>query len=191
MNILKDFFLSLKGVILKSPLRTSVPVSFIVMGVEKVMEFEFSCPCIPAVNGWFALSMFVSPALLAFTIMMYFTHPWEHRQGSIYECPFLRNLFSCLIPSAVWIILLFLDGHYVACAMTYWEGNYVWDERKPPVKWCEFNTTKESTKNDLSRLHVAQSQIAGFGLLFFSCVFVLFYLCQRDHQYPPSTTPRG
>ncbi|KAL7831559.1 hypothetical protein SRHO_G00310620 [Serrasalmus rhombeus] len=181
MNILMDFFLRLKGEIRKSPLYTSIPFSFILMGVEKVMEFEFSCPCIPAVNAWFAFFMFISPALLAFTIMRYLTNPSEHG--------FWRNLFYCLMPSAVWIIMLFLDGHYVACGMTNWEGNYVLDEGKPPMKWCEFNTTQESTEKFLSQLHFAQSQIAGFGLLSFSCVLALFYLWQRDPQDPPVRPP--
>ncbi|KAL7834132.1 hypothetical protein AOLI_G00290920 [Acnodon oligacanthus] len=184
MSLLKDFFLDLKGEILKSPLRTSVPFSFILMGVEKVMEFEFSCPCKPDLNVWFALFMFVSPALLAFTIMMYLTNPWEHRRCCSCGSRFVRNFFSCLIPSAVWIILLFLDGHYVACGMTYWEGNYVLDQGKPPMKWCELTTTQESMEKDLSRLHFAQSQIAGFSLLCLSCVLALFNLCCRQAQDP-------
>uniref|UniRef100_A0A3B1IYD2 Uncharacterized protein n=1 Tax=Astyanax mexicanus TaxID=7994 RepID=A0A3B1IYD2_ASTMX len=100
----KRFFSDIKKNILTSPLRTSVPFSLIILGLEKVADLEFSCPCNPKVNTLFAAFMFIGPALFALTIIVYVTNPCKHGWRCSCGCTYIRNLLSCLIPPAVWVL---------------------------------------------------------------------------------------
>lgn len=121
----------LKNELSNSPLVSNVAFGFILMGLEKLVELEFECPCSPTWNGVFSSAFFIIPAVMAFTLMLII-------QGC--RCDkWCRNTvsFSSIVPAIVWLILLFLDGQYFACAMTYWEGRFVIVDKAAPQKWCE------------------------------------------------------
>uniref|UniRef100_A0A667WBX1 Uncharacterized protein n=1 Tax=Myripristis murdjan TaxID=586833 RepID=A0A667WBX1_9TELE len=122
---------SLKSEFGNSPLVSNVAFGFILMGLEKLMEVEFECPCNPRWNGLFSSAFFVIPAVMAFWLMLII-------QGCRYDrgCP--RTMcISSFVPPIVWLILLFLDGQYFACAMTDWWGRFVIVDKAAPQKWCD------------------------------------------------------
>lgn len=47
-----------------------------------------------------------------------------------------ERFLYCLIPPVIWIIILLIDGDYLACGMTTWEGLYVFD-KEMEIKWCQ------------------------------------------------------
>ena len=114
-----------------SPLVSNVAFGFILMGLEKLVELEFECPCDPKWNGLFSSAFFVIPAVMAFMLMLII-------QGCRYDrgCPITVSI-SSLVPPIMWLILLFLDGQYFACAMTDWIGRFVIVDKAAPQKWCE------------------------------------------------------
>ncbi|XP_067237280.1 uncharacterized protein [Chanodichthys erythropterus] len=89
------------------------------------------------------------------------------------NCP---NAFaSCLIPPVIWICILLLDGKYVACAMTHWNGVYVLDEELN-MFWCKptEKIQNETELRDSTRKYIYNSQYAGYILIsVFSALVIL------------------
>lgn len=52
---------------------------------------------------------------------------------------FVTVLVACLIPPIVWICIFFIDGDYLACAATDWNGQYACDKELHPIclNWCK------------------------------------------------------
>uniref|UniRef100_A0A3P9IGF1 Uncharacterized protein n=1 Tax=Oryzias latipes TaxID=8090 RepID=A0A3P9IGF1_ORYLA len=100
-------------------------------GMTQIPSLEFECPCRPAWNGAFSSAFFIIPAVMAFTLMLIIQgcrcDVWCRKTVSL----------SSFVPAVVWLILLFLDGQYFACAMTDWEGRFVLVDKAAPQKWCE------------------------------------------------------
>ncbi|CAB1331687.1 unnamed protein product [Coregonus sp. 'balchen'] len=103
-----------------SPLVSNVAFGFILMGLEKLVELEFECPCDPKWNGLFSSAFFVIPAIMAFMLMLII----QDCRYDLSGCPRTVSI-SSLVPPIVWLILLFLDGQYFACALTDWSGRFV------------------------------------------------------------------
>uniref|UniRef100_A0A4W5KSV5 Uncharacterized protein n=1 Tax=Hucho hucho TaxID=62062 RepID=A0A4W5KSV5_9TELE len=101
-----------------SPLVSNVAFGFILMGLEKLVELEFECPCDPKWNGLFSSAFFVIPAIMAFMLMLII----QDCRYDLSGCPRTVSI-SSLVPPIVWLILLFLDGQYFACALTDWNGS--------------------------------------------------------------------
>uniref|UniRef100_A0A665X2F3 Uncharacterized protein n=1 Tax=Echeneis naucrates TaxID=173247 RepID=A0A665X2F3_ECHNA len=125
---------------LLSPLR-----SFINYAVTSawLVELEFECPCNPTWNGVFSSAFFIIPAVMAFTLMLIIQgcrcDTWCRKTVSL----------SSFVPAIVWLILLFLDGQYFACAMTDWEGRFVLVDKAAPQKWCEPISEGDVTPQEL------------------------------------------
>uniref|UniRef100_A0A672IMV6 Uncharacterized protein n=1 Tax=Salarias fasciatus TaxID=181472 RepID=A0A672IMV6_SALFA len=118
----------------------------------KLVELEFECPCHPTWNGVFSSAFFFIPAGMAFTLMLI-----------IQGCRCETFILSSFVPAIVWLILLFLDGRYFACAMTDWEGRFVQLDKAAPQKWCEPFSKVNVTKEELmlrSQWHVVTSQVS-------------------------------
>lgn len=131
MESRQQWLTRLKNELSNSPLVSNVAFGFILMGLEKLVELEFECPCNPTWNGAFSSAFFIIPAVMAFTLMLIIQgcrcDQWCRKTVSL----------SSFVPAIVWLILLFLDGQYFACAMTDWEGRFVLVDKAPPQKWCE------------------------------------------------------
>lgn len=56
-----------------------------------------------------------------------------------------------LFPPILWIIMLLLDGDYVACSFTKWKGEYVLDD-KLKTKWCK--PTESIPEGDETELQI-------------------------------------
>ncbi|KAL0968687.1 hypothetical protein UPYG_G00270210 [Umbra pygmaea] len=163
-----------------SPLVSNVAFGFILMGLEKLVELEFECPCDPRWNGLFSSAFFVIPAVMAFTLML-ITQDCRYEPGS---CPKTVSI-SSLVPAIVWLILLFLDGQYFACALTDWSGRFVIVDKAPPQKWCEPHHD-DGTLQELmlhSQELFVESQVIGIALLVFICVGLIVYVIREScHQ---------
>ncbi|CAL8404226.1 unnamed protein product [Boreogadus saida] len=151
------------------------------MGLEKLVELEFECPCDPTWNGVFSSAFFIIPAVMAFTLMLII-------QGCRCDA-WCRNTisFSSFVPAVVWLILLFLDGQYFACAMTYWEGRFVIVDKAAPQKWCEPLSDGDVPLQELmlrSQNLFVFSQVIGIILLIFICVGLIVHVaresCEQD-----------
>ncbi|XP_056622118.1 calcium homeostasis modulator protein 4 [Triplophysa dalaica] len=186
MGSTQQWLTRLKNELSDSPLVSNVAFGFILMGLEKLVELEFECPCDPMWNGLFSSAFFIIPAVMALAIMMIV-------QGCRCEVSRRRSVsLSSVVPAVVWLILLFLDGQYLACAMTDWHGRYVIVDKAAPQKWCEPTQDQESVSpRDLmlrsQRLFV-ESQVIGIVLLIFICfglvVYVIRESCQQELETP-------
>lgn len=143
MESRQQWLTRLKNELSNSPLVSNVAFGFILMGLEKLVELEFECPCNPTWNGLFSSAFFIIPAVMAFTLMLIIQgcrcDKWCRKTVSL----------SSFVPAIVWLILLFLDGQYFACAMTDWEGRFVLVDKAAPQKWCEPVSEGDVTPQEL------------------------------------------
>ncbi|KAK2894394.1 hypothetical protein QQF64_012777 [Cirrhinus molitorella] len=179
MGSRQQWLTRLKNELSNSPLVSNVAFGFILMGLEKLVELEFECPCNPAWNGLFSSTFFIIPAVMAFALMMIIQgcrcDVWCRRTVSL----------SSFVPAVVWLILLFLDGQYFACAMTDWHGRFVIVDKAAPQKWCEPIQEESVTPQELmlrsQRLFV-ESQVIGLVLLIFICFGLVVYVIRESCQ---------
>ncbi|XP_029702559.1 uncharacterized protein isoform X2 [Takifugu rubripes] len=102
-----------------------------------------------------------------------FTQGWD-------EC--IKKTFTSFVPAIVWLILLFFDGQYFTCAMTYWEGRL---DKAASQKWCEPISEGDVTRQELmlrSQEWNAMSQVIGMSLLLLICVGLTVYLIRECCQ---------
>lgn len=143
MESRQQWLTRLKNELSNSPLVSNVAFGFILMGLEKLVELEFECPCSPTWNGVFSSAFFIIPAVMAFTLMLII-------QGCRCDKGCRKTMsLSSFVPAIVWLILLFLDGQYFACAMTDWEGRFVLVDKAAPQKWCEPVSEGDVTPQEL------------------------------------------
>jgi len=153
----KDFFKKILEFLMKSSLFQSFPLSFLSFGLEALMDHHFSCPCNNNLNMWLTLGIFIGPALFIFCLMFLVLRPlrqkWFHcPDGEIDDTQknCLTDLACCLIPPAMWIVILLFDGDYLACGFANSDGDYVFDE-KLNISWCkpisEDNNTRSSNSH--------------------------------------------
>ncbi len=124
----------------ESQLYSNTIISFLMVGLEKLMEMDFACPCDPNMNGVFSAAYFVVPALFSITLMFCVKSPQCKT-----KCPHLGlSIGTCTIPAAVWIMLLLFDGQYIACAKTSWEGLTVHTDISASTTWCQPFTNSDN-----------------------------------------------
>lgn len=141
-----------------SPVVANTVFSFLLAGVEKIVEVEFACPCDPKWNASFAAAFFVIPAFFSFLLMLI-----------IHECKCPNHSPKCLysiLPPLVWHVLVFLDGQYFVCATTDWPGTFV-SVDKTYLKWCTpTNTTRTEELMARSRKQFILSQVRKVSFVF-------------------------
>ncbi|KAK2842428.1 hypothetical protein Q5P01_012628 [Channa striata] len=96
----------------------------------------------------------------------------------------------------MWIVLLFLDGQYYACAKTNWSGRFVIIDKAAPQKWCEpTNNTSSQELMVKTQMWFFESQRCGILLLVLSVIVFgglhkLYKLCKSGEQgEEDETTP--
>ncbi|XP_042567692.1 uncharacterized protein LOC122134863 [Cyprinus carpio] len=153
--------------------------SLALIGLEKLMDREFSCPCNPGFNMVLISFIFLGPALLALTMMMFIQRPCRRSSS---HCAGIF-LFS-LIPSALWMFLLLFEGEYVACGMAHWEGDYILDEELQ-IKWCKPTGIRDGKVNGTKLLELTEkiifySRFSSLVLLTFLAVVVIAAVSFQD-----------
>uniref|UniRef100_A0A674MR89 Uncharacterized protein n=1 Tax=Takifugu rubripes TaxID=31033 RepID=A0A674MR89_TAKRU len=141
----------------KDLLVSNAVFGFILIGLEKLVELKFECPCSPTWNRPLSSAFFIVPAIIAFILMLIIQgcrcDKWCRKTVSL----------STFVPAIVWLILLFLDGQYFACAMTDWKGSFVLIDKAAPQKWCEPISEGDVTPQELmlrSQEWIAMSQVS-------------------------------
>ncbi|KAA0712094.1 hypothetical protein E1301_Tti012829 [Triplophysa tibetana] len=150
--------------------QSSLTLSLLLIGLEVLVESHLSCPCIYCWNTWLIALIFFGPFGFLLLLMCFLLRPCRHKcwcfcceNLSSDEKNYLKALGHCLIPPVMWIIILFIDGDYVACAATKWEGNYVFDKELNRM-WCQptqlnHTESKSNLQHEYRRLiTISQSQ---------------------------------
>ncbi len=130
----------LKNMVKKSPLYSNVIIGFMMLGLEQLVEIDFACPCNPKLNLLFSTTYFVVPALFSFALLFYIQSSQISNHSSCLHCALV-----CLMPAILWIMLLFFDGQYFACAKTSWEGLTVHTDITASTTWCQPLVTADNT----------------------------------------------
>ncbi|XP_056303679.1 uncharacterized protein si:dkeyp-122a9.2 [Danio aesculapii] len=160
------------------------PFTIALFGLEMLMDREFSCPCAPGLNVTLIVFLFVGPAFLALTVLVFIRRPCRRKSQNFAE------LFSfCLIPPSLWIFLLLFEGEYVACGLAHWEGDYVLDEGRQ-IKWCKPSgmNDNETIRTDLLELTekiTFYSRLSALALLFLLCISIMAVLVWKDCKTRP------
>ncbi|XP_057181853.1 uncharacterized protein LOC130548839 [Triplophysa rosa] len=220
MSALQNLLKNLHAFLTDSAVFSSFPVSLLLIGLEKMMEVNLSCPCGSGLNEPLIVCIFIGPFIFMFALMFVLFSPFRH---VCYQCSankgFWGRLASCLkslvnlciccqcsakdkrddwqscfralgrcaIPPVMWIIILLLDGDYLACCWTTWEGKYVFDI-EIDRKWCEpVEQAYAGNVSDLQqeyRAFISESQVYGYIVLaVFGLVIIvtvgLFQCCKR------------
>lgn len=150
---------------LKTSVFSSFPLNLLLLGLEALIDHHFMCPCEHLLNILLTAFMFIGPALFSFFLMVIQLRPFRH---GWFHCPegenvdtqqtWPKGLMSCLIPPAVWIFLLLLDGEYFACATTYWDGVYSFN-KELNMSWCKPTIEKNfnfTIHHFISHIHISQ-----------------------------------
>lgn len=126
----------------------SAAVSFLLLGFQVFMGVKFACPCRFLWNQIIALLIVIVPAFFAGLMMHLFLRfqkqnnsGWSEGQDNTGRSKSGKKLHCMirLIPSLLWLCIFFIDGDYVACGLTNWNGHYTCDTDVHPncVSWCK------------------------------------------------------
>ncbi|XP_056098724.1 calcium homeostasis modulator protein 5-like [Rhinichthys klamathensis goyatoka] len=164
----------------KTAVFSCFPLSLLLLGLEKLIEIEFVCPC--GQSTLLTVFIFIGPSLFVFALMYLLLRPFKHGCSRCYagvnddtqqNCP--KAFASCLIPPVMWAIILLLNGEYVACVMTDWKGVYVFD-KELNRSWCKPTEGMRNEKElrELTRKYIQRSQVAGYVTIFvFSALTII------------------
>lgn len=130
----------LKNMVKKSPLYSNFVIGFVMVVLEQLVEIDFACPCNPKLNLLFSMAYFVVPALFSFALLFYIQSSQIINYSSCLHCALV-----CLTPAVLWIMLLFFDGQYFACAKTSWEGLTVHTDITASTTWCQPLSERDNT----------------------------------------------
>lgn len=100
--------------------------------LEKLMDNDFVCPCQPSYNFWLCVCYGAVPFIASFFLTFCFMDPKPEDKVMKGNSVCSKVLYSLLI-SFIWLFLFFFDGQYVACACSYWGGEYT---ETGAQKWC-------------------------------------------------------
>ncbi|XP_016422708.1 uncharacterized protein LOC107751481 [Sinocyclocheilus rhinocerous] len=172
MSLPEQFANNLENQLRKTPGFGTLPFTVVLIGLELLMDQGFSCPCTPGLNAVLISFIFLGPALLALTMMMFIQRPCRRSSS---HCAGLF-LFS-LIPPSLWMFLLLFEGEYVACGMAHWEGDYVLDEELQ-IKWCKPTGVGDGKVNgtelrELTEKNIFYSRVSALVLLTVLTVVVI------------------
>ncbi|KAF5889300.1 protein FAM26F-like, partial [Clarias magur] len=149
--------------------------NLVLLGLEDILDDNFVCPCKHDYNH--AISFFYAfvPALGCLICTMLFVDLSVQgvKEGKRYRCTKQRVSYS-LLSVSICVSLYFIDGRYVACAYSDWEGVYTKSNTLGIGKWCKpvGNETSE-LKSELRTLELMFiSQLTGFILMIL--VIVIF-----------------
>ncbi|XP_016418633.1 uncharacterized protein LOC107748373 [Sinocyclocheilus rhinocerous] len=183
----KEWIACLKKQLKKRPFYSNAIIGFLMVGLEKLVEMDFACPCKPAMNLLFSAAYFAVPALFSSALMFYIQSPQCKT-----KC--LLSTVTCIIPAVVWIMLLLFDGQYFACAKTSWEGLTVHTDISASTTWCQplINSNNITEKQMAFFGFRNTSQIVALAMLALSSLPLFIIGCMRcRHQTAGTKEPEA
>ncbi|XP_056112650.1 uncharacterized protein LOC130089378 [Rhinichthys klamathensis goyatoka] len=174
MSLPEQFANNLEKTLKKPPGFGTFPFTVLVIGLEFLMDREFSCPCTPGLNVTLISFVFLGPSLLALAVMMFIRRPCRRKSKNLAEL-----FLFCLIPPSLWVFLLLFEGKYVACGMAHWEGDYVLNEELQ-IKWCKPTGVNATDLLELTEKLIFYSRLSALALLSVLCVSVMAAVIYRD-----------
>lgn len=127
MDLRNNWMSKLKEEFSRSSVASTLSFVLIQLVLEKLVETEFSCPCDSEYNYLHTSLCFIVPPFIVCSLMYV----------SACHCKLFGTLKLGIIPAGVWLVIVFLDGRYYACAMTDWSGKYEMIVNAEPQKWCQ------------------------------------------------------
>lgn len=185
-------------------IKTAAPVSFLLLIFQGFMGIKFSCPCLRWWNQSLAIPILIVPALfggIMLSLFLKFEEQQNRGSGGFQTDSnrsksetYLYYMIQC-IPPLLWACIYFIDGDYVACLMTDWNGVYTCDTQIHPncLSWCKPESNKGI--NGTEKYHFTQlgnniSKIIGYSLAFIFCILLLVIMWMtKDKNCPESGTP--
>ncbi|XP_052003622.1 calcium homeostasis modulator protein 4-like [Xyrauchen texanus] len=173
----RKWITNLKLMVKRSPLYSNCIIGFVMLGLEQLVEIDFACPCNPKLNLVFSAAYFVVPALFSFALLFYI----QSSQCKYSSC--LHCAAVCLTPALLWIMLLFFDGQYFACAKTSWEGLTVHTDISASTTWCKpLNKSDNITEKQMAFFSYRNnSQIVGLCILLLISLPLIWMGIKRWH----------
>ncbi|KAK9961011.1 hypothetical protein ABG768_008834 [Culter alburnus] len=174
----------LKNMVKKSPLYSNFIIGFVMLGLEQLVEIDFACPCNPKLNLLFSMAYFVVPALFSFALLFYIQSSQISNYSSCLHCALV-----CLTPAILWIMLLFFDGQYFACAKTSWEGLTVHTDITASTTWCQPLIERDnSTEKQMTFFSYRNnSQLVGLCILLLISLPLMWMGIRRWYHTPIRT----
>ncbi|XP_022612016.1 uncharacterized protein LOC111229823 [Seriola dumerili] len=190
---LKSISSRLRSLMEKSPLGSNTVFGFILIGLEKLLEMEFACPCDSNRNVRLVVSLFINPALLAFVLMIRIQGC--KCEGKTSWKQWIKLVLSSLVPPFLWWILLLLDGQYIACAKSSQSGRFVVVDNASRQKLCTPYNGNSSQELINTQKTYAHSQEAGMwamiSITIISVILMLIEPCNKTQgNVPPQENQR-
>ncbi|XP_056243705.1 uncharacterized protein LOC130176572 [Seriola aureovittata] len=181
------FSSKLRSLLEKSPLGSNTVFGFILVGLEKLLEMEFACPCDSNHNVRLVVSLFINPAILAFVLMMRIQGCECEGKTSLKQ--WIKLVLSSLVPPFLWWILLLSDGQYIACAKSSQSGRFVVVDNASRQKLCTPYNGNSSQELIHTQKTYARSQEAGMWALIsitiISVILMLIEPCSKTQGNVP------
>ncbi|KAL7844815.1 hypothetical protein SRHO_G00233540 [Serrasalmus rhombeus] len=180
-------FYFFRRIVRKSPLEGFIMFSFILTAIEKLLDRDFVCPCEPSRNIWSCVCYALVPAAASSAFTFYALWPGPRRQNRTESVEKLTRIIYCVGSAFVWLVLFFLDGRYIACASSQWEGIYSEDL----VPWCKplGNATSPEWCQKRTRKMFFISEMVGFALLLLVVCLLGFYSLKNWDRDMTDGTP--
>ncbi len=141
-------------------IKTSAPVSFLLLSFQGFMGIKFSCPCSYGWNIVLALLILIVPAFFGWIMLSLFLRfeeqknsgdggPQTDSRGRSRREKCLYFMINC-IPPLLWCCIFFIDGDYFTCLITNWNGEYTCDRNIHPncVSWCKPESNKGGNETE-------------------------------------------
>lgn len=157
MDFKNNWISKLKGEFSKSPVATTLSFGLIQMTFEKLVEVDFTCPCNSTYNHLYSLPSFIVPPIVVFLLMFAIKYHCKSCSKTVYKA-----ISISLISGTIWLIIVFFDGRYYACAKTSWTGTYETIEKNEPLKWCKPDTDDSNSSQEQlakTQLWYSESQV--------------------------------
>lgn len=141
------------------------PLLALLVGFQILTDIQFSCPCSVGWNQVISVFIIGVPACLAPVIMLLFLElnaahenseesQEQDKSGTTQSKETKQSQKTCFVflaPSVVWLCLCLIDGDYIACAATHWNGKYACDKELHSncLNWCKPELNQGTNETEL------------------------------------------
>lgn len=162
MALAQNLLKHLRVVLNSTAVFSSFPLSCLLIGLEALIDKEFSCPCREHLNYYLSIVVFIAPAFFAFLLMFLLLRPFKYTCTPSAEKFDQKYCFTpfvqCLVPPVLWIFLVLYDGDYYSCGYSDWNGTYISDDELK-MKWCKPSNSGGETQRERTQTLLVTSEV--------------------------------